>query len=736
MYNFIGQYASTIETYKRNEWQIINVYSNQNFPGSRIWKSGSKTMYFGQVSGDNLPCVKGLKIEFTCEVNQKGNRTYLNCVDWKYVKPENKSQIERYLIEKLNKKLRLITQPNIKSLVEQYGNRTLTLFKEKDTSTLLPHFKSPECLKRAIEILNNDSYYDEFCEFMIEQGVKFNQIRKIYDYFGYDSLNIIKTNPFLASEINGIGFTTCDNIAKNLNVAMDCKERIIAGTSFILDNQCLLKGDLYEPVNEIAQKTCTFLGIEPKKWQKVISEEIAKGKNSKFYVHANNIMLFKDNESESYTSYRINLLMKRFKPIDKVEETVSRINDSNRIKLSNNQLNAVINSLKSPISIITGGPGTGKTTIMKTIIQSYVELNSFSVTLLAPTGKAAARMSECTGYQASTIHSALNIRPDCETISHLKLGLVIVDETSMLDQNIMAKLLSAVQLNSTLIFIGDVDQLPSVGRGDVLNQLIKSGYIPVNRLNETFRQENGSLIIYNAKKINYGGKDLKFDEFFKFYEMKDNQYQRLIDIYLDKVKEYGVDQVALLCPLRKEKNDLNVVADKLNRILQDYINPKTIESVSSTIRNNEGQKIEFRVGDRIMCWKNHANGISNGDTGVIREISNIDGEVNFFIDWENGISNSFTIEYMKDVSLAYAMSIHKAQGAEFKCVILPILSEHRCPLFQRNLLYTGVTRARNECLIVGDMNAVNYCIDHKINGERKSFLALRLQKYKKEKEYE
>ena len=735
MYNFIGQYASTIETYQRNEWQIINVYSNQNFPGSRIWRKGSKTMYFGQVSGDNLPCIKGLRIEFTCETNQKGNRTYLNCVDWKYAKPENKSQIERYLIEKLNKKLRLITQPNIKSLVEQYGNRTLTLFRENDINVLLPYFKSPDCLKKAIEILNNDGYYDEFCEFMIEQGVRFNQIRKIYDYFGYDALNIIKSNPFLASEINGVGFTTCDNIAKNLNVAMDCKERIIAGTSFVLDNQCLLKGDLYEPVNDIAKKTCTFLGIEPKRWQAVLKEEISKGKNSKFFVHSNNIMLSKDNENELYTSRRINLLMSRFKPAEKITEIVNKINDSNHVKLSKNQLNAVISSLKSPVSIITGGPGTGKTTIMKTMIQAYIELNGLSVTLLAPTGKAAARMSECTGYPASTIHSALNIRPESETISHLKLGLVIVDETSMLDQNIMAKLLSAVQLNSTLVFIGDVDQLPSVGRGDVLNQLIKSGYVPVSNLTETFRQEKGSLIIDNSKKINYGSKDLEFDDFFKFYNLKDEEYLKLVKLYMNKVQQYGIEQVALLCPLRKEKNDLNIVADKLNRILQDYINPKTTDTVSSTIRNNEGQKLEFRVGDRIMCWKNHANGISNGDTGVIREISNIDGEISFFIDWENGIRNTFDIENMKNVSLAYAMSVHKAQGSQYKCVILPIMSEHKCPLFQRNLLYTGVTRARNECIIVGDMSAIDYCIDHKIKGERKSFLAQRLSKYK-EKTYE
>lgn len=273
--------------------------------------------------------------------------------------------------------------------------------------------------------------------------------------------------------------------------------------------------------------------------------------------------------------------------------------------------------------------------------------------------------------------------------------------------------------------------LPSVGKGDVLNQLIKSGVVPVAKLTETFRQKKGSLIVDNAYKVNNGDTNLEFDQdTFALYRLEDteNDMERFKKFYASKIKQYGVENVMILCPRRRavEGKKLFFVSDTINKVLQDVANPKDDSKPEAKVKVASGEVL-FRVGDRLMQWKNKKDS-SNGDIGTLKDIMMVDGEVNFVIEWEVDKSISrYNFSDMESITLAYSMSIHKSQGSEAQCVIMPFMKEHKSPLFQRNLLYTGITRAKKECIIVGDKESVDTCIKTEVTGTRVSYLSQRLQ---------
>ncbi|MBR5005376.1 MAG: AAA family ATPase, partial [Erysipelotrichaceae bacterium] len=339
-------------------------------------------------------------------------------------------------------------------------------------------------------------------------------------------------------------------------------------------------------------------------------------------------------------------------------------------------------------------------------------------------------------------HKTLKIIPGVEQSEYdlrlLDRGLVIVDEVSMVDQDTMARLVSSVRSGSTLILIGDRDQLPSVGRGDVLNQLIKSGAIPVSKLTEIFRQKGGSLIIDNAQKINRGEADLTYDDKFQYIKCTDKDIDLLKNLYLDRVNKYGIEQVAVLYPLRQysEEKNLLMVSDHLNSVLQDAVNPhkEGDPEIKFSYFNKDGKKANacFRIGDRIMSWKNKDD-VSNGDLGFITKIryDAFEGERYIEIQWDNGNQTTCTMDELEDVGLAYSMSIHKAQGMESKAVIMPFLNEHKenggSSMYKRNLIYTGVTRAKEECILIGDTEAIGYCVKSAVTDTRRSYLSKRLK---------
>lgn len=734
---FVAKYTSE-KSLGMNSWRTITVTSNEKFENSKLFHG----LYVGQVSGDNLFNIpKNRDIEFTCAVKGK----YLNCINWVCLKLRDLRQIEKFLYMKLNTELRnkekksLISQNDIILLVEKYGESTISLFENEETNKLMRYFNNdPMKVLYACKIINEMNTSDSFYRFMAEQGVNRTKAIKIWNAFGPDAENIVKSNPFICMEVEGIGFQTCDNIAIKLNVALDSSERIIAATKFTIDVLTSRTGDISAEIKKVCEATLKQLNmtgnnVTVEKWKNVIADE-KKDKFSQFVYFNGEMMLRKDSDNELVTSKKIcNMLKHNDEMNRKACAVADDINGGRTLKLSENQMKAVKRSLSSPVSIITGGPGTGKTTVVKTIVEAYKRTSRTPVTCMAPTGKASSRMSEATGEKAKTIHKTLNLIPgfDEENVTVLPEGLVIVDELSMIDQDTMAKMMKAMSTHGQIILVGDVDQLPSVGKGDVLNQLINSDVVPVSRLTETFRQKNGSLIIDNAYKVNHGKKDLIYDtETFQYIEMKDSDIEKFKKIYTDKVEQYGIENVMVLCPLRREKADkpLNFISDKLNSVLQNMINPYCEGKIESKIKTAEGKMTVFRIGDRIMQWKNKEDS-SNGDIGVITNISKNNDDVIFEIKWEiDGTVSNYNISDMETITLAYAMSIHKSQGSEAKCVIMPFMSEHKCPIFQRNLLYTGITRAKQECIIVGDRSALNYCIDNCVTGTRKSYLAERLKR--------
>ncbi|MBP3399122.1 MAG: AAA family ATPase, partial [Erysipelotrichaceae bacterium] len=640
-----------------------------------------------------------------------------------------------------------MSKASIDRMVNEHGKETLDLFKKNQTAILFKYFGYEETqnIARACAIIQNVNMRDEFIEYMLGFGVDNRKANKIYDMFGADSMDTVKTNPFICMEVSGIGFLTCDRIARTLGIALESKERIIAATKFVLESM-LSKGDLYFPVKKVMERVCEAYSIRKGYWTQTIRADLDDVTGHHFYLHEGNLMLRTDGENETKVSRRIMLLSDSQLPalsdIDKIRQIALKLNENRIPKLSDNQLEAAIKSIASPVSVITGGPGTGKSTITKMIIDIYRELVYLPITCMAPTGKAASRMTECTGLPAATIHKTLKIIPGVEQSEYdlrlLDRGLVIVDEVSMIDQDTMAKLVSSVRSGSTLILIGDRDQLPSVGRGDVLNQLIKSGAIPVSKLTEIFRQKGGSLIIDNAQKINRGDTNLSYDEKFQYIKCTDKDVDLLKDIYLDRVNKYGIDQVAVLCPLRQysEEKNLLMVSDHLNSILQDAVNPhKDGEpEIKFTYFNKDGKKANacFRIGDRIMSWKNKED-VSNGDLGFIRRITYdvLEGERYIDIDWDNGNKTTCTIDDLEDIDLAYSMSIHKSQGTESKAIIMPFLNEHKenggSAMYKRNLIYTGVTRAKEECILLGDSEAIGHCIKSAVTDTRNSYLSKRLK---------
>ena len=741
---FVGHFKYVLDKHKFSNWQSICVYSKSAFPTSRPY---GKFTHMGYVSGERLPLIQDLDVEFTCKLTKKGNREFLNCVSWKFIEPSNKAQIKKYLIEKLCTENKLLSKASIERLVNDHGKSTLELFRKDQFALLFKYFgyEGSNQIARACSIIQNAGHRDQFIEYMLNFGVDTRKSNKIYDMFGAESMEIVQSNPFICMDVSGIGFLTCDKIARTLGIALESKERIIAATKFTLESM-LSKGDLYFPVGKVMERVCDAYSIRKGYWTQTIRADLNDQQNHHFYLHEGNLMLRADGENEAKVSRRITLLsdgqLVALSDIQKIREIALKLNENRVPKLSDNQLDAAIKSLSSPVSIITGGPGSGKSTIIKMIIDIYRELVYLPITCMAPTGKAASRMTECTGLPAATIHKTLRIIPDVEQTEYdlrlLDKGLVVVDEVSMIDQDTMAKLMSSVRSGSTLIFIGDVDQLPSVGRGDVLNQLIKSGAIPVSKLTETFRQKGGSLIIDNAQKINRGDANLSYDDKFQYIKCTDKDIDLLRNLYLDRVKKYGIEQVAVLCPLRQysEEKNLLMVSDHLNSVLQEAVNPHKDDAneVSLTYFNKDGKKVKvcYRIGDRIMSWKNKDD-ISNGDLGFIKNIryDALDGERYIDIDWDNGNHTVCTMDDLEDMDLAYSLSIHKAQGAEYKSIIIPILNEHKenggGGMYKRNLIYTGVTRAKEECILLGDTEAIGHCVQSAVTDTRKSYLSKRLK---------
>lgn len=539
----------------------------------------------------------------------------------------------------------------------------------------------------AKSFLENEMYLQLTSFF--EGAATEHQIRKITEKYGDRAKNIIRENPYqLIGEIPGFGFLRIDAMALAYGIGRSDPRRVEGAILYVLQMMAE-EGHCYCPLSELQSRTEEITGaLTTEILSDALNAKIANGELI-FVEEKKRIYLRALYQAEQGCAQIIARLLRSEISIGPSEGSIrTAIGQTEKEKgylLADKQKSAIRMPFKSALSVITGGPGMGKTTIIHAIVRAW---GGRSV-LMAPTGKAAHRMAETTGMPAYTIQRAFSVtEPD----GTFKNTLLIVDEASMLDIRLAYTLLSSVGENCTIVFVGDADQLPPIGPGQFYGELVRSPLIPTVTLDTCFRQDGGGSIAINATRINkgYGTSTYLFDEHFRFIESsKTETSDHVIAEYLNMVKTYGIQEVACLCPIRKERNT-GTSSDGLNKRIKNILNPS-------------GTK--FAVGDRVMHIKNNYRlRVMNGDCGTVAHIEPYSNDMSVKMD--DGNTVLYTEADQPELVLAYAMSVHKSQGSEYKGIVLALNMEHYIML-QRNLLYTAVTRASKDIVIIGEAKAVN-----------------------------
>jgi exodeoxyribonuclease V alpha subunit len=570
--------------------------------------------------------------------------------------------------------------------------------------------------------------------FLQSHGVSTGYGAKIYKQYGNEAIKIVQENPYrLASDIFGIGFITADKIAEKLGLPKDSELRAGAGILYVL-HELTDEGHVYYPYEPLVEKCREILQVDREiivkafgtlaEDQQIVIEDL--NQDLEFFQENNKaVYLSGYYRAETNLAARLKRLLSiapSIRPID-ADKAIAWVQEKLSITLAEKQIEAVKSAAINKVMVITGGPGVGKTTIINAIIKIFSALK-IKILLAAPTGRAAKRMSETTGHESKTIHRLLeyNMKKrgfDKNEDRPLDCDLLIVDEASMIDTLLMHHLLKAIPPQAVFIMVGDVNQLPSVGAGNVLRDIIDSGRVPVVELNEVFRQAQESSIIVNAHRINQGSMPQfkpNSDKLDDFYFIEQEDPEKALEIIIDLVKNriprrfgfHPIHQVQILTPMHRGI----VGAGNLNLKLQEALNP----GEEGVIRGGR----TFKIHDRVMqITNNYDKEVYNGDVGRIIGVNPEDQEVAVVID-DRRIIYDYT--ELDELVHAYAVSIHKSQGSEYPAVVIPILIQHFI-LLQRNLLYTGVTRGKKLVVIVGTKKAMAIAI--KNNKTEKRFTRLR-----------
>ena len=661
--------------------------------------------------------------------------------------PSTLKGIENYLGSGL---LPYVGPKTAKNIVDRFGLDSLEIIQyNPERLKEIPGIGDKK-LEKIAQAYEEHRELRDIMVYLQQYDITVNNGIKIYKKYGKDTINIISENPYrLSEDIHGIGFKTADNIARKMGISLKSPFRIEAGLKFIMMDSAG-EGHCYLPKEELLAKTTRLLNVN----MEIVEDALKNLALSKSFQ----IIQDGDNTIVYYMPFHVaeNNVAKKIVELSRVDfqdyeldidKKIKRIEKKEDIKFGNKQVLAIKESIENGVIIITGGPGTGKTTTINAIIKIYEELE-LKVILAAPTGRAAKRMTETTGRESKTIHRLLEFSYMEEDMAFnkdeetpLEGDVIIIDEASMIDILLMNSLLKAINPGTRLILVGDIDQLPSVGAGNVLRDIINSGSIKVVELDEIFRQAEESMIIVNAHRINKGQIPILNEKDKDFYFINEFNTKETLETIIELNKDrlpnfYDVDptsDIQVLTPMKKGDVGINT----LNRHLQEALNPKS--------KNKNEKKIGdevFRVGDKVMQIKNNYNtewriiknglevekgeGVFNGDFGYILDIDNEDNIIKVLFDDEKEVE--YTFNQLDELKLAYAITVHKAQGSEFPIVVMPM---HWGPpmLLTRNLIYTAITRARQLVVLVGEEKYLHMMINNNKIAKRYSSLDRKIREF-------
>lgn len=670
--------------------------------------------------------------------------------------PESGLALERYLGSGA---LKGIGPALAARIVRRFGEDTLRIMEEEPERLSEIKGISEKKAREIGEQMIEKSQMQNAMIFLAQYGISLSLGIKIYNQYQDALYRVLKENPYrMAEDIPGVGFRIADEIAARIGIRVDSGYRLQSGLYYVL-GQAGAQGHLYLPRQELLYRAGQLLGVQADTLEKhlmdlaidrkvILKEERQEGREPSVNVYTSQAYYLELNTARMLQELNIVCADQE----EKLRQNVARMEKSSGIVLDEGQRQAVVQAVKNGLMILTGGPGTGKTTTINAMIR-YFEGEGLEISLAAPTGRAAKRMKEATGHEASTIHrllelsgmaeeSSANIRFEKNAENPLEADVVIIDEMSMVDIYLMHALLSAIVPGTRLILVGDMHQLPSVGPGSVLKDMIRSEAFPVVRLEKIFRQAQESDIVVNAHRIQKGEQVVLDNHSRDFFFLQRNEIQVIQKVILTLVSrklpgyvDARPQEIQVLTPMRK--GPLGV--ERLNEILQKYLNPPSPEK-----SEKETSGGIFREGDKVMQIKNNYQmeweirgrhgiaaqkgmGVFNGDLGTISSINPF-AEL-LTVEYEEGRFAEYTFKQLDELELAYAITIHKAQGSEYPAVVIPLLGGPRM-LMTRNLLYTAVTRARKCVVLTGSAETFRAMIENQREENRYTTLAQRIREMK------
>ncbi len=675
--------------------------------------------------GYDLPLTDEIEIEMEGEWETNSHGTQYKVETFLEVVPRTREGILGYLS---CGSLKGIGPKTAERIVDRFGLDTLEVMEKYPQELLKIQGISQKKLDRIVDSFGKNKVFRELMTFLSPFHVTPKKANMILQKFRDQSVEIIRKQPYILCSVKGFGFLTVDAIARQCCAATNDPMRISGCVSYVLREAMKQNGHLYLEQEILVKDALKVLNKEPD-FQPVTETEILKVlyrlvMQDSIVVEENRVYITKQHQEEEDTASMIARKLHEQIPALTIEKELEEAQEDLNITLSEQQKEAVRMVFANPICIITGGPGTGKTTVLKVILYIYQKKCGNEVKLMAPTGRAARRMAESTGNgDATTMHMALGLFGDGDyeaLTDKLSADFINADEVSMVDMHLAYEFFYKIKAGARVLLVGDVHQLPSVGAGDVFRQLILCGKIPVTVLNLVYRQGKDSNIPINAQLINEGKTNLQWGDDFQMVECSgaDAAAQIVKNIYLKEIQMYGMEQVQILSPY-KVRSAAGVL--ELNRSLQDEVNPP----VSGKRELHLGGEM-FREGDRILQNKN-TEFASNGDLGTLVQIAeDEDNNPLVQIVFTDGRRVKYEAEQVEMIEHANAITIHKSQGSECQVVIIPWLKAFY-PMLKRNIFYTGITRAKQRVYIVGEWKAVCQAIHTDDTGTRKTMLAVKIQ---------